>query len=348
MKPGLSIRSEAARERVLAWARSVFLSGLCFQLDADALWPTAGATNDDFIAVFDAVRALEQRFGDVRIVNLPSDEVLLGNTRSGTHPREGQSDVARRFRASYMRRRLSYLKSCEEDHPWSQTPEAEEKIVRAGEDLLPNHSELLLLHPGSIVVDVCGGLGRVARRLGPIVGQDGLVISIEMLRCLSERARRVACERNLTNLQFRPGLAQRIPLPDGSVDAAVSEWTGAIWELGLGPEMVSEMARAVRSGGRIALTHRLVRIPLTRLGQPWVQYDEIYGWMRGALERPELAIVSERVWGQTASSLVGENAREWRQQYIPHIVNPLDVTYASEDDPGPHADIYLTIIAERL
>jgi len=37
------------------------------------------------------------------------------------------------------------------------------------------------------VVDVCGGLGRVARRLAPVVGQDGLVISIEMFRCLSDR-----------------------------------------------------------------------------------------------------------------------------------------------------------------
>jgi ubiquinone/menaquinone biosynthesis C-methylase UbiE len=346
MTPDLSILDETVRDRALAWAGSVFISGMCLRLDADVFWPAADATEETFIAVFDAVRALENEFGDVRIVNLPSDEVLLGNTASCSCPTQ-LSDFANRFRTTYLRWRLPILKSFEGDNTWSQTPEAEEKVVRAQEDLLPNHPELLSLRPGSVVVDVCGGLGRVARRLAPVVGQDGLIISIEMLRCLSDRARHFAGERNLTNVHFRPGLAQRIPLPDGTADAAVNEWTGAIWELGLGPAMVREMARVVRPGGRIAVSHRLVRIPLARLGQPWVQYEEIYDWMRNAFARQELTIITERVWGHTVPSLVGENATEWRKQYIPRLVNPFDMTYQREENPGPHADIYLTIIAER-
>ncbi|MGC2777506.1 MAG: methyltransferase domain-containing protein, partial [Bradyrhizobium sp.] len=228
-----------------------------------------------------------------------------------------------------------------------QTPEVEDKLVRASEDLLPNQPELLKLRPGSIVVDVCGGLGRVARRLSPAVGKDGLVISIEMFRCLSDRARRFACERDITNLQFRPGLAQRIPLPDASVDAAVNEWTGGIWELGMGPAMVQEMARVVRPGGRIAATHRLVQLQLSALGQPWVQYGRIYEWMREAFAQPELTIVTERIWGQIVPSLVGENATLWRKQYMPRLINPFDVTYRFDENPDTRADVYLTIIAQR-
>jgi ubiquinone/menaquinone biosynthesis C-methylase UbiE len=346
MTPDLSILDETVRDRVMAWAGSVFISGLRLQLEADALWPACEVTDDTFIGVFNAVRALEDEFGDVLIANLPSDEVLLGNAASTLCP-AGMSDLANRFRKAYLRWRIPLLKSYEADNSWSQVPQAEEKVVRSQEDLLPNHPELLLLRRGSFVVDVCGGLGRVARRLAPAVGQEGLIISIEMLRCLTDRARHFACERNFTNLHFRTGVAQRIPLPDGAVDAAVNEWTGGIWELGLGPAMVKEMARVVRPGGRIAVTHRLVQIPLTQLAQPWVQYEEIYDWMRKAFLHPALTIITERVWGQIVPSLVGENATHWRKQYMPRLINPFDLIYECDDNPGVRADVYLTIIAQR-
>ncbi|MDQ3914269.1 MAG: methyltransferase domain-containing protein [Actinomycetota bacterium] len=346
MAPGRSFLDGAERARALAWAGSVFLSGLRLELDPDELWPAGDPTEGDFVGVFEAVRAIEDVFGDVRIVNLPSDEVLLGNARSFSHPAT-LSDTGNRFRIAYLHWRLPLLKLTEGDNTFSQTPEAEEKLVRLQEDLLPNHPELLRLRPGSIVVDVCGGVGRVARRFSPLVGQDGLVISIEMLRCVTDRARRFACERGFTNLQFRTGLAQRIPLPDATADAAVNEWTGAIWQLGLGPAIVAEMARVVRPGGRIAITHRLVRLPLTRLAEPWVQFDDIYTLMQSAFARPDLKVVAERVWGQTVSTLVGERATAWRKHYIPRVVNPFDVTYTDDEDPGPRADVCLTIIAER-
>ncbi|TCW75983.1 hypothetical protein C5O80_37230 [Burkholderia sp. SRS-46] len=344
--PDRSVLDAATRAQALAWAGRAAFSGLCLVLDADALWPTGNASEADFVDVFEAVAALEEAFGDVCIVNLPSDEVLLGNA-SSPGP-EGLSDIAARFRLAYLRWRLPLLKSFEGDNTFSQTPEAEEKLVRLREDLLPNHPELLDLAPGSVVVDVCGGNGRVARRLSPLVGPDGLVVSIEMLRCVTDRARRFACEQGYVNVQFRAGLAQRIPLPDGAADAAVNEWTGAIWQLGLGPAMVAEMVRVIRRGGRIAVTHRLVRLPLDRLGQPWVQFDNIYALMRAAFDRPDLTIVTERVWGQTVSTLAGEKASAWRKHYVPRIVNPFDVTYTEDKDPGPHADVCLTIIAERV
>ncbi|MXN76759.1 methyltransferase domain-containing protein [Burkholderia sp. 4701] len=346
MAPGRSFLDAATRARAMEWAERAGLCGLRFELDADALWPAGEANETDFVRVFETVHALDEAFGDVGIANLPSDEVLLGNASPSPRP-EGLSDLAARFRLAYLRWRVPLLKSFEGDNTFSQTPEAEEKLVRLREDLLPNHPELLNLGPGSVVVDVCGGNGRVARRLAPLVGADGLVVSIEMLRCVTDRARRFACEQGVMNVQFRSGLAQRISLRDGSADAAVNEWTGAIWQLGLGPAMVAEMARVVRVGGRIAVTHRLVRLPLHRLGQPWVQFDDIYALMRAAFDRPDLTIVVERVWGQTVSTLAGERASAWRKHYVPRLVNPFDVTYTEDKDPGPHADVCLTIIAER-
>ena len=346
MAPNLSILDREVRRRFTSWAGSVFISGLRLKLEADSLWPAAPNTEEAFVELFDAVRSLEEEFGDVEIANLPSDNVLLGATASSSCDIE-LSELANRFRKAYLRWRIPVLKSFEIDNPWSQIPEVEDKLVALQEDLLPNHPELMLLRPGSVVVDVCGGLGRVARRLAPAVGDEGLIISIEMLRCLTDRAQKFAGERNVNNVHFRTGLAQRLPLPDCAVDAAVNEWSGGIWELGLGSAMVREMARVVRPGGRIAVSHRLIQIPLTELAHPWVQYEHIYTLMLQAFEHPELAIITQRVWGQIVPSLIGEKAAHWRKQYLPRVVSPHDVVYQSDASPGAKADVFLTIVAQR-
>jgi SAM-dependent methyltransferase len=345
MRPDASILDGDVRARAIEWTRRDHLSGLCLRLDVEAIsGGTAGAASE-LVRVFEAVRALQDAIGDVVVTNLPDDEVLVGNTeRSPT--RDEPSDAARAFRKAYLRWRVPLVKSLESNCTWAQTPEIEDQWVRASEDLLPNHPELLGLRPGSVVVDVCGGLGRVARRLSPAVGQGGVIISIEMRRLLIEQARRFACERGFTNLQFRPGIAQRLPLPDGSMDAAVNEWTGAIWHLGLGPAMLKEMTRVVRPGGRIAVTHRLVTLRLDELGQPTVQFPEIYRWARDAFDQAGLTIIAERVWGQTVPSRSGQLMSGWVERFLPRLVNPPDATFPPEEGPPP-ADVFLTLIGER-
>ena len=130
----------------------------------------------------------------------------------------------------------------------------------------------------------------------------------------------------------------------------MNEWTGAIWELGLGSTMVKEMARVVRPGGRIAVTHRVVQLQLDALDKPWVQYPRIYDWVRDAFRHPELAIIAQRVWGQIVPSKTGLNASLWREQYVPRLVNPDDRIFPKEsfDGESVRADVYLTIVAERL
>lgn len=346
MRPDASILAAPARERCIEWVRAQLVAGLCLRLESEAIWGAAPVEDAERERLMEAVRELEIAIGDVVVSNMPSDEVLLGNC-AAMPPREAPTAAARSLRLAYLRWRIPQVMAFEGTCPWAQSPEHEDKWVRAADDLLPNHPELLGLVPGHTVVDFCGGLGRVARRLGPAVGAQGTIISIEMRRFLSERARRFAYERRLVNLEFRPGLAQRVPLPDASVDAAVNEWTGAIWELGLGPAMVAEMTRVVRPGGRIAVTHRLVQLHLDALAEPRVQYDQIYAWVREAFRRPELKLVAERVWGQTVPSLGGERASDWVEQFMPRLVNPNDWTYTVPASEPPRADVYLTMVAER-
>lgn len=337
MSPGALLLDERARERCVDWMAHNFVSGLCLRLNGD---PT------DAAALFDVVRELEGLLGDVVVVNMPGDEVLLGNTDRGWLADE-TSDAA--LRREYVRWRIPIIKYTEGQNSWAQVPAVEDRWVRAAEDLLPNSPALIGIGAGSRIVDICGGMGRVARRLSLAIGDDGIVISIERRRFIVERARRFALEGNFTNLQFRVGRAERLPLPDGVMEAAVNEWTGAIWELGLGTEMVNEMARVVRPGGRVAVTHRLVQLDVNALHEPWVQYPEIYWWVRDAFRHPELAIVAERVWGQIVPSQAGDNASQWREAHLPRLVNPNNYVLPADDPERAtgHADVFLTTIAER-
>jgi SAM-dependent methyltransferase len=346
MRPDASILDERIRDRAIEWVRRESVTGLCLRLDPELIWGAAAVADEELAAVLDAVQALEVALGDVVVMDMPSDEVLLGNAEPAPMP-ANRSERARRLRLAYVRWRVPILKSFEAPFVWPQIPEVEDKWIRPSDDLLPNHPELLRLGPGSTIVDVCGGLGRVARRLAPAIGRDGVIVSIELRRIMTERARRFACELNAMNLQFRPGLAQRLPLPDRSVDAAVNEWTGVIWNLGLGPAMVSEMVRVVRPGGRIAVTHRLVQLRLEALDQPWVQYKDIYRWVRDAFRHPELTIVAERVWGQTVPSVAGENARDWTERYMPRLLTHHGEKIDGADPGSTVADVFLTLVAER-
>jgi hypothetical protein len=111
--------------------------------------------------------------------------------------------------------------------------------------------------------------------------------------------------------------------------------------------MVSEMVRVVRPGGRIAVTHRLVQLRLEALDQPWVQYKDIYRWVRDAFRHPELTIVAERVWGQTVPSVAGENARDWTERYMPRLLTHHGEKIDGADPGSTVADVFLTLVAER-
>jgi ubiquinone/menaquinone biosynthesis C-methylase UbiE len=337
-----SLTSDAARMIIdeVAGRRH---AGLALQLEATPALEGAGLAG-----LFDRVDAMEDALGDIAWLELASDEEILGNTRPHAATLRERCDPgaplapARRLHLDRLTRKLRQV---ENRTLWAQVPEAEALWIKPGEDLLPNNPGLLGLAPGAQVVDVCGGMGRVARRLAPHVGSDGSIISIEMEGHVVERARRFAAKGGFGAIQFRKGLAQRIPLPDACADAVVNEWTGAIWQLGLGPAMLGEMARIVRPGGRVAVTHRLVLIQLANPTRPSSSIPEIYRLVKQAFAATDLVLVEERVWGQTLPQFRGAPLRWMTEQYLPRLVDSLEGTF--DEDYPDRADIYLTLIARR-
>jgi ubiquinone/menaquinone biosynthesis C-methylase UbiE len=337
-----SLTSDAA-QAIVGEITARRLAGLALKLEGTLALESAGLA-----ALFDRIDAMEDALGDIAWLDLASDEEILGNTRPRAATLRERCDPGAPLapaRRLHLERLARKLRQVENRTLWAQVPEAEALWIKPGEDLLPNNPGLLGLALGAQVVDVCGGMGRVARRLAPHVGSEGSIVSIEMEGHVVERARRFAAQAGFGWIQFRKGLAQRIPLPDACADAVVNEWTGAIWQFGLGPAMLGEMARIVRPGGRVAVTHRLILVPLEDPRRPSSSIPEIYRLVKQAFAMTNLVLVEERVWGQTLPQFRGAPLRWMVEQYLPRLVDSLEGIF--EEAYPERADIYLTLIARR-
>jgi arsenite methyltransferase len=108
------------------------------------------------------------------------------------------------------------------------------------------------LRAGEVVLDLGSGGGidvlLSARRVGPTGFAYGLDMTDEML----ELARRNAAEAGATNVEFRKGRIEAIPLPDASVDVVISN---CVINLSTDKAAVlAEVARVLRPGGRMGVS----------------------------------------------------------------------------------------------
>ena len=108
------------------------------------------------------------------------------------------------------------------------------------------------LQPGQTVLDVGSGGGidtiLAARRVGP----DGRAIGLDVLEEMCERGRRHATQAGVEGwTEFRRGEMEDIPLPDESVDVAISN--GVLNLSARKSRALAEIFRVLAPGGRICM-----------------------------------------------------------------------------------------------
>jgi arsenite methyltransferase len=107
------------------------------------------------------------------------------------------------------------------------------------------------LNPGETVLDIGCGAGFDSLMAAEQVGPEGRVIALDMTPEMLEKARRGAEEMGLENVDFRRGLAEKLPVEDSSVDVVISNGV-----INLCPDKMAvmrEVNRVLKPGGRIQI-----------------------------------------------------------------------------------------------
>lgn len=102
---------------------------------------------------------------------------------------------------------------------------------------------------GERVVDVGSGAGFDSFVAAAHVGPAGRVVGIDMTAEMLTKSRATAALLGLTNVEFREGLAERLPVPDGWADAVISN--GVINLCADKWSVFAEVFRILRPGGML-------------------------------------------------------------------------------------------------
>ncbi|MDP9820326.1 arsenite methyltransferase [Nocardioides massiliensis] len=117
------------------------------------------------------------------------------------------------------------------------------------------------LREGERVLDLGSGGGidvlLSARRVGP----SGFAYGVDMTDEMLELARSNAAKAGATNVEFRKGTIEEVPLPDASVDVVISN---CVINLSADkPRVLAEMSRVLVPGGRIGVSDVVAEDHLT-------------------------------------------------------------------------------------
>jgi arsenite methyltransferase len=135
------------------------------------------------------------------------------------------------------------------------------------------------LRPGETVLDVGSGAGIDSFIASKHVGPSGQVIGLDMTAEMIERARANQKKIGLTNVKFREGAMEQMPLEEARVDVIISN--GVINLSTDKGQAFREMYRVLKPGGRLVFSDSVVNGQLPRA----VLDSEaaFAGWLGGAL-----------------------------------------------------------------
>ncbi|MFX1603778.1 MAG: arsenite methyltransferase, partial [Promethearchaeota archaeon] len=146
-----------------------------------------------------------------------------------------------------------------------------------------NPVALASLKEDEVVLDLGSGAGLDMFHAARKVGIGGRVIGVDMTPEMIEKAEKGAEELGLTNVEFRLGDIEDLPVDDDSVDVVISNCV-----INLAPDKAKvfrEAFRVLRPGGRLMVSDIVLEAPLSdELRNDIVSYT---GCLGGAIHEDE-------------------------------------------------------------
>ncbi|MDL1909625.1 arsenite methyltransferase [Chloroflexi bacterium CFX6] len=150
---------------------------------------------------------------------------------------------------------------------------------------------LASLQPGQTVLDLGSGAGLDCFFAAKQVGESGKVIGVDMTPEMLEQARGSAKRLGLSNVEFRQGYIEDLPVESNSVDVVISNCV-----INLSPDkskVFAEAFRVLKPGGKFAVSDIVTDGPL-----PEAVKQSLSAWagcVAGAVEASEYIGMMEAV-----------------------------------------------------
>jgi SAM-dependent methyltransferase len=125
--------------------------------------------------------------------------------------------------------------------------------------MVRNILDVVEIRPGEVVLEVGGGSGVVVREIARRTQGRNRIIDVDIGPYLLREAASLAKRAGFGEwISFREGNAEAIPLPENSVDVALSF---TVMEEGDADRMLAELVRVTKPGGRVGVLVRAVDMP---------------------------------------------------------------------------------------